>query len=382
MMKKSLLALAFGTFGLGVAEFVMMAILPNVAKDLHIEIATAGTLISAYSAGIGIGALFLIIARKYQLKYILLALIGIVITGNLCASIAPDYWTIVFSRFISGLPHGAFFGVGSIVAERLADKGKSTQAVAVMMAGMMVANLLGVPLATALGTYFSWRLAFLMVGCWGILILFFIYQWIPKISNLENTSYKEQFRILKKPVPWLILGATMMGNAAIFCWYSYINPLLTEVSGFSPESITALMMLAGMGMVAGNLISGRMSDKYTPARVARVTQGVICCVLLSVFFVAPVSWLNALLMFIGMAGFSALSSPELMLFLRQFRGAEMLGMAFAQVGFNLGSGLGAYSGGLVLEAGMGYVFPALVGSGFALIGFFIMTYVIRIYREG
>lgn len=379
-MKKSLTALAFGTFGLGIAEFMMMAILPNVAKDLVIDIGTSGTLISAYSAGVGIGALFLIVVRKFQLKYILLALIGLAIVGNLCASISPDYWTMLLSRFISGLPHGAFFGVGSIVAERLADKRKSTQAVAVMMAGMMIANLLGVPLVTALGTYFSWRLAFLLVGIWGLLVLVLLYCWIPKLEKLDGTSYKEQFHILKKPAPWLILCATMMGNAAIFCWYSYINPLLTEVSGFSVRNITGLMMLSGTGMVVGNLISGWMSDKYTPARVTRVTQGIICIVLLSIFFVAQISWLSALLMFIGMAGFSALSSPELLLFLRLFRRAEMLGMACAQVGFNLGSSLGSTLGGISLESGLGYIYPALIGSGFALIGFFIMTYFIRTYK--
>lgn len=380
-MKKSLLALAFGTFGLGIAEFMMMAILPNVASELNIDIAVGGTLISVYSAGVGIGALFLIIARKFQLKHILLTLFALIIVGNICASMAPNYWTLLLSRFISGLPHGAFFGVGAIVAEKLSDKGKSTQAVSIMMAGMMFANLLGVPLATALGTYLSWRIAFMLVGSWGILVLLLLYLAVPKVEKLSDMSYKDQFCILKKPAPWLILLATMMGNASIFCWYSYINPLLTEVSGFTNQNFIFLMMLAGAGMVIGNLISGKLSDRFTPERVAKFTQVIICAVLLCVFFLAHISWLSALLMFVGMAAFSALTSPEQILFLRQFRGAEMLGMAYAQVGFNLGSGLGASFGGISIEVGLGYVFPALIGSGFALIGFFIMTYFVWAYKE-
>lgn len=380
-MKKSLIALAFGTFGLGIAEFMMMAILPNVAKDMDIDIATAGTLISAYSAGVGVGALFLIVARKFQLKHILLALICIVILGNLCASMAPNYWTILLSQLISGLPHGAFFGVGAIVAEKLSDKGKSTQAVSIMMTGMMFANLLGVPLATALGTYLSWRIAFLLIGSWGILVLLLIYFWIPKVKKLSDTQYQDQFSILKKPAPWLILVATMMGNAAIFCWYSYINPLLTEVSGFTTDNFIFLMMLAGAGMVIGNIISGWLSDKFTPESVAKFTQAIICIVLLSIFFVAEISWMSAILMFLGMAAFSALTSPEQVLFLRQFRGAEMLGMTCVQIGFSLGSSLGTSFGGISLEIGYGYQYPALIGSGFALVGFFIMTYFVKTYKQ-
>ena len=381
-MKKSLIALAFGTFGLGIAEFVMMAILPNVAKELNIDIATGGTLITAYSVGVGLGALTLIVARKFQLKNILLALMAIVIIGNFCASFAPNYWTMLLSRFISGLPHGAFFGVGSIVAEKLADKGKGTQAVSIMMLGMMTANLLGIPLATVLGDHFSWHLIFRVIGCWSILALVFLYFWVPKVEKLADTNYSDQFRILKKTAPWLILVATIMGNAAIFSWYSYINPLLTQVSGFSANDITGLMMLSGAGMVLGNLISGRVSDKYSPTTVARTLQAIICLVLLAIFFVAPIAgWASALLMFVGMASFSALMSPELVLFLRQFRGAEMLGMAFAQIGFNVGGGLGTSLGGVALEEGFSYEYPALIGSAFALIGFFVMSYFVKAVQK-
>ncbi len=167
-MKKSLVALAFGTLALGIAEFVMMAILPYVAGDLHVSIATAGHLISAYALGVCVGAPALIFARRLPLKRILLILVCLMIAGNLCAAVAPGYGVLMLARFVSGLPHGAYFGVGSIVAEKLADEGKGAEAVSIMIAGMTVANLFGVPLGTTLSEVLSWRATFLLVGCSGV----------------------------------------------------------------------------------------------------------------------------------------------------------------------------------------------------------------------
>ena len=380
-MKKSLIALAFGTLGLGIAEFVMMGILPDIAKDLHISIATAGHLISAYALGVCVGAPMLIIARRYPLKHILLVLVGIMMIGNLCAALASNYWVLMIARFISGLPHGAYFGVGSIVAEKLADKGRGSEAVSIMIAGMTIANLFGVPLGTALSTMLSWRLTFLLVGCWGIAILYYIWRWVPMVENLPDTGFKGQFRFLKTQAPWLILGATMLGNGGVFCWYSYISPLLTQVSGFSAESLTVLMVLAGFGMVAGNLISGRLSDKYMPGRVAAIAQGMICVALLLVFFLAQISWLNVLLMCLCTAGLFAVSSPQQVLLIRYSKGGEMLGAASVQVAFNLGTAIGADCGGLPVEVGLGYKYPAVLGSGFAVIGFLLLTFFYRKYER-
>ena len=234
-MKKSLIALAFGTLGLGIAEFVMMGILPDVAKDLGISIPMAGHFISAYALGVCVGAPVLTLARKYPLKHILLVLVTLIMIGNICAATAPNYWILLAARFISGLPHGAYFGVGSIVAERLADKGKGSEAVSIMIAGMTIANLFGVPLGTSLSTMLSWRATFLLVGIWGIVILYYIWRWVPHVEGLKDTGFKGQFHFLKTPAPWLILGATALGNGGVFCWYSYINPMLTNISGFSTD---------------------------------------------------------------------------------------------------------------------------------------------------
>ena len=377
-MKKSLIALAFGTLGLGIAEFTMMGILPYVANDLHISIPTAGHFISAYALGVCCGAPILLWARKYPLKHILLGLMALMLVGNLCASVASGYWMLLIARFISGLPHGAYFGVGSIVAGKLADEGKGAEAVSIMIAGMTVANLFGVPLGTSLSHLISWRVTFLLVGCWGLIGLYYIWRWVPHVEGLADTGFKGQFRFLKKPAPWLILGATALGNGGVFCWYSYINPLLTNVSGFSEESITALMVLAGFGMVAGNLISGRLSDRYTPGRVGTVVQGVICLTLLLIFFLSPNAWCSALLMALCTAGLFAISSPEQVLMIRVAPGGEMLGGAAVQMAFNLGNAIGAYVGGLAVTGG--YRYPALAGVPFALVGFILFYIFYKKYQ--
>lgn len=380
-MKKSLIALAFGSLGLGIAEFVMMGILPDVAADLHISIPVAGHLISAYALGVCVGAPALILARRHRLKTILLVLVGIIMLGNIAAALAPNYWMMLVARFVSGLPHGAYFGVASIVAEKLADEGKGSEAVSIMVAGMTIANLFGVPLGTSLSAAVSWRVPFLLVGCWGVIMLYYIWRWVPQVENLKDTGFKGQFKFLKSPAPWLIVGATMLGNGGVFCWYSYINPLLTNVSGFAPASITLLMVLAGFGMVVGNLVGGRMADRYTPGRVAAFVQGIICLTLLLIFFLSPISWMSALLMCLCTGCLFALSSPQQVLLIRYSKGGELLGAASAQVGFNLGNAIGAYSGGLALQAGLGYEYPALIGVPFALGGFVLLTLFYRKYES-
>lgn len=368
-MKKSLIALAFGTLALGIAEFTMMGILPYVASDFGISIAKAGHFISAYALGVCCGAPVLILARKRPLKQILMALVTLIIVGNLCASLAPNYWILMLGRFVSGLPHGAYFGVASIVASKLADKGKSSEAVSIMIAGMTVANLFGVPLGTSLSHMLSWRVTFLLVAFWGVIVLYYIGRWVPFVEGLQDTGFKGQFRFLRKPAPWILLGATALGNGGVFCWYSYISPLLTHVSGFSDSSISALMVLAGFGMVAGNLISGRMSDRYTPGRVTMLVQAGICLTLLAIFFLASNPWMSVLLMILCTAGLFAVSSPEQLLIIRVAPGGEMLGGASVQMAFNLGNAVGAYAGGLVVTHD--YRYTALVGIPFALIGFIL-----------
>lgn len=378
-MKKSLIALAFGTLALGIAEFAMMGILPSVASDLGISISTAGHFISAYALGVCGGAPILLWARKYSLKHILIGLVVLMAAGNFCAAFSSGYWMLLLSRFVSGLPHGAYFGVASIVAGKLADEGRGSEAVSIMIAGMTVANLFGVPLGTSFSHLISWRVTFLLVGCWGIIVLYYIWRWIPHVEALQDTGFKGQFRFLKKPAPWLILGATALGNGGVFCWYSYITPLLTQVSGFSAESVTPLMVLAGFGMVVGNLVSGRLSDRYTPGRVGTVVLGILSISLVLVFFLSSNPWCSALLMALCTAGLFAVSGPEQVLIIRVAPGGEMLGGAAVQIAFNLGNAVGAYVGGLAVTGG--YRYPALAGVPFVCVGFLLFLVFYKKYQK-
>ena len=378
-MKKSLIALAFGTLALGIAEFAMMGILPSVASDLGISISTAGHFISAYALGVCGGAPILLWARKYSLKHILIGLVVLMAAGNLCAAFSSGYWMLLLSRFVSGLPHGAYFGVASIVAGKLADEGRGSEAVSIMIAGMTVANLFGVPLGTSFSHLISWRVTFLLVGCWGIIVLYYIWRWIPHVEALQDTGFKGQFRFLKIPAPWLILGATALGNGGVFCWYSYITPLLTQVSGFSAESVTPLMVLAGFGMVVGNLVSGRLSDRYTPGRVGTVVLGILSISLVLVFFLSSNPWCSALLMALCTAGLFAVSGPEQVLIIRVAPGGEMLGGAAVQIAFNLGNAVGAYVGGLAVTGG--YRYPALAGVPFVCVGFLLFLVFYKKYQK-
>ena len=379
-MKKSLIALAFGTLALGMAEFVMMGILPDIARSLGVTIPEAGHLISAYALGVCFGApLTVVVARTRPLKHILLALVGLIIIGNTCAALSPNYWTLMVMRFVSGLPHGAFFGVGSIVAERIADKGKRAEAVSIMVVGMTVANLFGVPLGTYISAAVTWRATFGIVAVWGAVALLLVKLWVPALPALPDTGLKGQFRFLKRFAPWLVLLSVMLGNGGIFCWYSYVSPLMVHTSGFRSEDLTLIIMLAGFGMFAGNIIGGHFSDRFTPEKVVRFTLCVAFLALTGIFFGAHVPYLSVALMCLTTACLFCVSSPQQLLILENSRGGEMLGAALVQVAFNLGNAVGAFCGGLPIDHKLGYEYTALPGAVFVLLGLLAVVVYIRKY---
>lgn len=380
-MKKSLIALALGTLALGITEFVMMGILPDVASSLGVSIPQAGRLISAYALGVCCGAPMLTVAHKYRPKSILLFLGALMLTGAILSVCSQSYFMLLCARFISGLPHGAYFGVASIVAVRLADEGHKTGAVSIMIAGMTIANLLGVPLGTALSSSISWRCPFGIVILCSLLVIYYIWKWVPQIDALPDCSYRSQFRFLRKGAPWLILGATMFGNGSVFCWYSYITPQLIYEGGFAPNIIPMLMIAAGFGMVAGNLISGRLSDKYGPGHVVRCTLAVLVMALLLTFALAQYGWLSAVLMVVCTACLFSVSSPLQFLILKYAPGGEMLGGASIQMAFNLGNAVGALIGAIPIQMGLSYRYPALFGLPLAFCGLVCLLVFCRKYEN-
>lgn len=376
----SLLVLAVGTFLLGMAEFVIEGILPDLARDLNISIPMAGHAISIYALGVCVGATFLIALHKLRPKHIILGLVSLVFIGALLSVTAQSYVWLLAARFISGLPHGAYYGVGTIVAYRLADESHKTCAVAIMCAGMTFANLLGNPVATLLSGALSWRLAFAVIAVGSLVDLLLVARFVPNLDPLPGSGYKGQFRFLRHLDPWLIILATMFGNGGILAWYSYISPALVDEGGLPASLLPLYMAVAGLGMVIGNLLSGWMSDKYKAGLTAMVLQGVAGLALLAVFFTVEWGYVHLALMFVCCGCLFGMGTPEQLLIIEHSKGGEMLGGCCIQIAFNFGNAAGAFLGGLPISWGMGYAWPAMVGMPFVAIGFLLLLAFHRRYE--
>jgi DHA1 family arabinose polymer transporter-like MFS transporter len=359
-MKKTIFSLALGTFGLGMAEFGIMGVLTELARDVGITIPSAGNMISFYAFGVVIGApIIALFSSKFSLKSILLFLVAMCAVGNVIFTFSTSYTMLAIGRLVSGFPHGAFFGVGTIILSKIAPPGKVTLAVAGMVAGMTVANLAGVPLGTWLGHAFSWRYTFFIIALFNALVLLSILAWVPKLYDKSEARLSEQFRFLKKPEPWLIFSATMFGNAGVFAWFSYIKPFMLNVSGFSELFMTVIMMLMGLGMVLGNLMSGRLSGRFSPLCIAATTDMVIVLSLLMLFAFGEHKVASLTMGFICCAGLFALAAPLQILLIQNAKGGELLGAAGGQIAFNLGSAIGAYFGGLMITLGLSWDYVTL-----------------------
>lgn len=368
-LKKNLLPLALGGLGIGTTEFVMMGLLPDIAKDFHISIPVAGHLISSYALGVVIGApLLVMISSNFEPKKVLLALMAMFTVFNAFSAFAPNNTALLFARLLSGLPHGAFFGVGSVVASRLAEKGKQAQAISIMFAGLTIANLLITPLGTYVGHHYSWRYTFGIVTLIGLITIIAIQVWLPKLPVNRAGNIKSELSLFKRQEAWLIILITAIGTGGLFAWISYIAPLMTDVSGFSANTVSYIMVLAGLGMVVGNIIGGKLADKMEPAKACILLLFAMAATLILIFLFSSNQFLSLTFTFIAGALSIALATPIQILMIRTASEAEMLGAAATQAAFNVGNALGAFFGGLPIAAGLGYNSPALVGAVMALAG--------------
>jgi DHA1 family arabinose polymer transporter-like MFS transporter len=368
-MKLNLLPLALGGLTIGITEFVMMGLLPDIAKDLKISIPTAGHLISAYAIGVVVGAPLLVIAgRNYPPKKMLLAMAAMLTVFNALSIVAQGYHMVLATRFLSGLPHGAFFGVGAVVASRLAVKGKEAQSVAVMFSGLTVANVVGVPLGTYIGHNYSWRYTFVVIAIIGLITFISLLAYLPKMEADKSTDIRTQLDFFKKPQAWLVIFITAIGTGGLFCWISYIAPLLTDVSGFEAENVPYILMLAGLGMVFGNLAGARIADRFSAPHTVFFTLIAMAATLTAVYFLSFNQYISLALVFLtGFMAF-ALVAPVQMMMIQTATGAEMIASAAIQASFNIGNALGAFLGGLPIVYGFSYASPNLVGMGMAITG--------------
>lgn len=372
-MKKHLWALSLGTLALGIAEFCMMSILTNVAESLSVTIPQAGHFISAYASGVCIGAILMVMfARNMGLKSLLLLIVGIIFLGNFLTVFAWDYPSMLLSRLIAGLPHGAYFGVGSIVTTQLAKKGEASKDVCLMVAGMTVANLVGVPLGSFLAWAVTWRAAFMIVAGVAALVFIGIKSWIPALPALPNNGFAAQFRFLTHLTPWLVLGAIGFGNGGFFAFYSYVNPLMENLSSVPASLMSVVITLAGAGMVCGNLFAAKLSRRYSDPALACSGQGVLCVMLALIFFFPHWYWISIPLMIIAAGCVFFISGPEQVLILTNAKEGQLLAAAMGQVAFNFGNAVGAWLGGLPIDAGYTENWACVPGSAMACVGFLLL----------
>lgn len=371
-IKPSLLTLTIGGFCIGMTEFMMMGVLPDVAKTLSVSIPEAGHLISAYALGVVIGApLMVALAGKYSPKKLLIGLMLIYGVFNALFAMAPNYPLLIATRLCAGLPHGAFFGIGAVVASKLADKGKEARAVALMFAGLTIANIIGVPLGTYIGHNYSWRLSFFIIAAIALIAAGSIKKWMPALPAAPNSSFKESAKAFKKWEPWIIIGISAIGTGGLFTWISYIAPLMTQVAHFPANAVTFIMIVAGLGMATGNFMGGRLADHFSPLKT---TSFLLLSMIVSLLVVSAVSYyqLPAIIMtFITGAVAFAVIAPMQMLMINAAKGSEMLASSSLQASANMGNALGAFLGGLPIAAGYSYTSPEYVGAGLAFTGFLL-----------
>jgi len=367
--KKALFALAIGGFGIGLTEFVIMGILTEVSGSLGITIPQAGHFIAAYALGVVVGAPLLTgLGSKLSPKKMLFLLMIWFTVFNTLSGLATGYSSLLFLRFLSGIPHGAFFGIGAVVATKLAKKGKGAQAISIMFSGLTVANVIGVPIGTYLGQQFSWSVSFYLVGFVGLLALGSIYLWMPKIEVDDQEEKVTVSQGLKNSELWALIALTTIGTGGFFAWYSYVAPLITDVAGLPDHFVGYAMMLAGLGMVAGNFLGAKMAEWFSPLKAVIISLSVMCGILLLNMMIATNPYLLMVLTFVIGAISFTVATPIQMAIINTSKGSEMLGSSMNQSAFNMGNASGAYLAGLPIAFGYGIVYSSLVGAILAFSG--------------
>lgn len=381
-MNKALLSLAVGGFGIGLTEFVIMGILPEVATDLNISIPQASHFISAYAIGVVVGAPLLTgIGGKLPAHRVLLLLMLLFTVFNTLSAFAASYEALMVSRFLSGLPHGAFFGIGAVVASQIARPGKEAKAIATMFTGLTISNVIGVPFGTYLGHEFNWNMSFIMVGIVGLLAMASIYFWMPILPRSSKQGFRKDLKVLKRIEPWMVILLTTVGTGGFFAWYSYIAPLITEVAGHPASMISVAMTLAGLGMVIGNLIGAKLAEKFVPIHAVIIVLIMMVIVLVTLTFVADNKIAVLVMTFIiGLVAF-CISTPIQMTMINSTKGSEMLGSSLNQSAFNMGNASGAYFASLPIAMGYGFTSADWVGAAMASMGVIIAAGIILVRKR-
>ncbi|MEV0075633.1 MFS transporter [Nocardia neocaledoniensis] len=375
-----MLALALGGFGIGTTEFVTMGLLPDIAADFGISEPTAGHAVSAYALGVVVGApLIAALAARVPRKKLLIALMVAFTIGNAATVLAPTFGTLTLARFVSGLPHGAYFGVASLAAATLAPVGQRAKAVAAVMLGLSVANVIGVPGATWLGQHLGWRDAYVVVAVIGVATVAALWRFVPDLSGMKVTNPITELGALRRPQVLLTLAVGAIGFGGMFAVYTYIATTMTDVAGMPIGAVPVVLALFGLGMIAGNILGGVLADRGVDRSIFAALLAMV--VILAGFVLAAHNPITAAVgaFLVGASG--AALAPGLQTRLMDVAAdAQTLAAALNHAALNMANAAGAWLGGLVIAAGFGYTAPALVGALLAILGVLLFTVTVWLQR--
>jgi DHA1 family inner membrane transport protein len=376
----ALAALALGGFAIGTTEFVAMGLLPQIAGGVDISIPTAGHVVSAYAVGVVVGAPVLAgLGARFPRRTLLVALMVAFAAGNLLSALAPSYPLLVGARFLAGLPHGAYFGVATLVAADMAGPERKARAVSRVLLGLSVANVLGVPIATWLGQTFGWRVAFAAAALLAVATALSVRRFVPWAPADRSATLRRELTALRRPQVWLAVATGAIGGGGMFAVYSYITPILTERTGIALGAVPLVLAVWGLGMVAGNLLGGRLMDwRPVPVMFGVFVLMAAMFALFSVTSAHPAAAIAT----VFVLGMSLILPTGLQMRLMDVAGdAQTLGAALNHSAFNMANALGAWVGGLVLAGGLGLTSPMWVGVGLALGGMVVFAASLALERR-
>nr|WP_250809674.1 MFS transporter [Neorhizobium tomejilense] len=383
-MPLALYALTAGAFGIGVTEFVIMGLLIDVSKDLGVSISAAGLLISGYALGVVAGAPILgMLTGKWPRKTLLMSLMVVFTVGNLACALAPDYWTLMAARVLTAFAHASFFGVGSVVATSLVAPNKKASAIAIMFTGLTVANILGVPFGTWLGQAFGWRSTFFAVTLIGIVALAVIALFVPrdKAADGQEESSQGALAVLGRRSVLLGLLITVLSWVGVFAGFTYIAPILTQITGFSEAAVSPILLVFGGGLVIGNLAGGWLADRHlVPTIVASLVALSAVLLVLTAAIHQPVLAVIAIGLF-GAAAFATVSPLQIWVLQKAEGAGQGLASSFNIAAFNLGNAIGAWLGGVVIDHGPGLGSVTLIAGLVPLAALAVALFAIRLDKR-
>lgn len=382
-MPLGLIALALGAFGIGLTEFVIMGLLPDVARDFGVTEATAGWLITGYALAVVVGALGLTAATtRLPRKPVLVGLLVLFIVGNALTAIAADYGVAMAGRVVAALCHGAFFGIGSVVAAQLVVPAKKARAISIMFTGLTAANVLGVPFGTFIGQQFGWRSTFAVISLVGVVALIGVSLLVrvPR-GEAQHVSLRSELGAFRSTQVWLSLVVTVLAFGGMFGAFTYIAYTLTGVGGFAETAVPWLLVLFGVGLVAGNTVGGRLADRA----IDRTLLAFIAVLVVVLVAFAALAWsqVATMVLLVLMGGFGFGTVPALQSRIMHFAGGAPTLASGANIGaFNLGNALGAWAGGAGIAAGLGYTSPIWIGAAITAVALVVMVVAARGARRG